>query len=130
MSAYILITRLARKLEGTIHMATANPDSPVTKTAEVISGKWTLLIIRNLAGGKKRFSELERSLSGISPRTLSQRLRALEDARVVSRQTFAEVPPRVEYTLTPTGHALLPLISSMEEYGEKYLADVAFAPEE
>ena len=106
-------------------MATVHPDSPVSKTAEVISGKWTLLIIRNLAGGKKRFSELERSLQGISPRTLSQRLRALEDAKVVSRETFAEVPPRVEYTLMSTGHALLPLIESMEAYGTKYLGDVS-----
>ena len=78
-----------------------DPDCPVCATAEVVCGKWTLLLVRDLAEGKSRFCELERSLQGISPRTLSLRLRALEDEGIVERLTHAEVPPRVEYALTP-----------------------------
>ena len=67
------------------------------------AAKWTLLLIRDLAEGRSRFCELERSLEGISPRTLSLRLRALEEEGIVERQTFSEVPPRVEYALTEKG---------------------------
>lgn len=94
---------------------------PVCRTAEVISGKWTLLIIRDLAGAPLRFCELERSLAGISPRTLSLRLRALEDLSIVARETHPEVPPRVEYALTDKGRALVPLIEDMRAYGERWL---------
>src|SRR6476660_2201970 len=83
---------------------------PVARTADIISGKWTLLIIRDLTTGTKRFSELERSLEGISPKTLSERLSTLERMGIVSRQTYAEVPPRVEYSLTEKGQALATLI--------------------
>ena len=65
---------------------------PVCRTAEIVCGKWTLLVIRDLADGRSRFCELERSLQGISPRTLSLRLRALEEEGIVKRQTFPEVP--------------------------------------
>jgi DNA-binding HxlR family transcriptional regulator len=95
---------------------------PVCRTAEIICGKWTLLLIRDLAEGTSRFCELERSLSGISPRTLSLRLRALEEEGVVERQTYPEVPPRVEYALTDKGRALLPIIDDMRAYGEEWLA--------
>lgn len=84
-------------------------------------GKWTLLVIRDLAEGRSRFCELERSLRGISPRTLSLRLRALEDEGIVERQTFPEVPPRVEYALTDKGLALVPLIEDMRAYGLRWL---------
>ncbi len=84
-------------------------------------GKWTLLVIRDLAEGRSRFCELERSLLGISPRTLSLRLRALEEAGIVKRQTFPEVPPRVEYVLTAKGRALVPLIEDMRTYGREWL---------
>jgi DNA-binding HxlR family transcriptional regulator len=94
---------------------------PVCVTAEIVCGKWTLLLIRDLAGGCSRFCELERSLAGISPRTLSLRLRALEEEGIVERQTFAEVPPRVEYALTEKGRALLPIIDDMRAYGEQWL---------
>jgi DNA-binding HxlR family transcriptional regulator len=93
----------------------------VCRTAEVVCGKWTLLLIRDLAEGCSRFCELERSLEGISPRTLSLRLRALEDEGIVARQTFSEVPPRVEYALTDKGRALLPIIDDMRAYGEQWL---------
>ncbi len=78
-------------------------------------------MLRDLSEGRTRFCELERSLAGISPRTLSLRLRALEEEAIVERRTFPEVPPRVEYQLTPKGRALLPLIEDMREYGREWL---------
>ena len=101
--------------------AISNSRCPVCRTAEIISGKWTLLLIRDLADGSRRFCELERSLEGISPRTLSLRLRALEDEGIVARNTFPEVPPRVEYALTEKGTALVPLIEDMRRYGRRWL---------
>jgi DNA-binding HxlR family transcriptional regulator len=94
---------------------------PVCRTAEIISGKWTLLVIRDLAEDNKRFCELERSLEGISPRTLSLRLRCLEEHGIVERHTYPEVPPRVEYALTDKGEALVPLIEDMRSYGNDWL---------
>jgi DNA-binding HxlR family transcriptional regulator len=94
---------------------------PVCRTAEIVCGKWTLLVIRDLAEGRSRFCELERSLQGISPRTLSLRLRALEQEGIVKRETYPEVPPRVEYALTEKGQALVPLIESMRAYGREWL---------
>src|SRR4051812_15837513 len=102
--------------------AESNSSCPVCKTAEVVCGKWTLLLIRDLAEGSARFCELERSLEGISPRTLSLRLRALEDEGIVERHTYPEVPPRVEYALTAKGRALLPIVDDMRAYGEQWLA--------
>ena len=90
-------------------------------TAEIVCSKWTLLLVRDLSEGHSRFCELERSLAGISPRTLSLRLRALEEEGIVERQTFPEVPPRVEYALTEKGRALLPIIDDMRAYGEDWL---------
>ena len=98
-----------------------DPECPVCRTAEVIGGKWTLLIIRDLADSSLRFCELERSLNGISPRTLSLRLRALEEEGIVERRTYPEVPPRVEYALTDKGTALVPLIEDMRTYGSRWL---------
>lgn len=102
---------------------TMNLGCPVARTAELIGNKWTPLIIRDLVKGEKRFSELERSLRGISPKTLSERLKKLEDADVVNRTCFAEVPPRVEYMLTEKGIALLPVIESMRAYGSAWLPE-------
>jgi DNA-binding HxlR family transcriptional regulator len=98
-----------------------DPNCPVCRTAEIISGKWTLLVIRDLADESRRFCELERSLEGISPRTLSLRLRALEEHGIVERHTYPEVPPRVEYVLTDKGRALVPLIEDMRAYGRTWL---------
>ena len=94
---------------------------PVGCCAEIISGKWTLLVIRDLAESNRRFCELERSLEGISPRTLSLRLRALEECGIVARNTYPEVPPRVEYALTAKGRALVPIVESMRAYGSTWL---------
>jgi DNA-binding HxlR family transcriptional regulator len=107
----------------------SNDTCPVCATADIVCGKWTLLIIRDLAEGHARFCELERSLAGISPRTLSLRLRALEEEGILERATFPEVPPRVEYTLTEKGRALIPIIESMRSYGREWLgADGSCAP--
>jgi DNA-binding HxlR family transcriptional regulator len=96
-------------------------ECPVARTARIIGSKWTLLIIRDLATGPRRFGELQRGLPGISPRTLSDRLRSLEAWGLVRRQTFAEVPPRVEYSLTDKGAALLSLVNLMRDYGTQWL---------
>ena len=112
--------------------ATRHKLCPVDQTARIIGNKWTPLIIRDLATGQKRFNELERSLEGISPKTLSERLRRLEAEGMVTRRCFAEVPPRVEYTLTEKGSALVPVIESMRQYGLVWLcgdAEQAAAPE-
>src|SRR5438309_3701892 len=96
---------------------------PIARTAEIIGGKWTLLIIRDLASGVKRFNQLERSLHGISPKTLSERLRSLEEEGIIIRQTFAEVPPRVEYSLTTKARDLSIVIESMRSYGKRWLCN-------
>ena len=113
-------------------MATTSPTEttqdygcPIAKTAGLISNKWTPLIIRDLRQGALRFSELERSLKGISPKTLSERLKRLEESKIIERHCFAEVPPRVEYHLTEKGQALMPIIASMREYGKAWLTDEA-----
>ncbi len=108
--------------------AASNSQCPVCRTAEVVCGKWTLLVIRDLAEGSSRFCELERSLEGISPRTLSLRLRALEEEGIVERHTFPEVPPRVEYALTKKGEALVPLVEDMRRYGTRWLFEDEPAP--
>lgn len=94
---------------------------PIARTAEIVSGKWTLLIIRDLATGPRRFCQLERSLAGISPKTLSDRLHGLESEGIVSRKTFGEVPPRVEYSLTPKGSDLAEVIEAMRAFGTHWL---------
>jgi DNA-binding HxlR family transcriptional regulator len=99
----------------------ANDQCPVCRTADVISGKWTLLVIRDLADESRRFCELERSLEGISPRTLSLRLRTLEEQGIIERHTYPEVPPRVTYALTDKGRDLVPLIEDMRKYGLRWL---------
>src|SRR6476659_4766981 len=94
---------------------------PVCLTADIVCAKWRLLLVRDLSEGHSRFCELERSLTGISPRTLSLRLRALEEEGVVERLSYPEVPPRVEYALTEKGLALLPIIEDMRAYGTRWL---------
>jgi len=97
-------------------MASPDDTCPVCRTADVVCGKWTLLVIRDLAVGRSRFCELERSLAGISPRTLSLRLRALEEEGIVVRTTYAEVPPRVEYSLTNLGRDLMDRMLPLVEW--------------
>ena len=93
----------------------------VAATAEIIGAKWTALLVHDLSEGPRRFSELERSCQGISPRTLAERLRALEAEGILERESFVETPPRVEYRLTEKGESLLPIIDAMREYGHEWL---------
>jgi DNA-binding HxlR family transcriptional regulator len=107
-------------------MRTMNPihestSCAVAACAAIIGAKWTALLVHDLSEGPRRFSELEHSCAGISPRTLSERLRALEDDGLVERHSYAESPPRVEYELTEKGEALLPIISEMREFGHAFL---------
>lgn len=92
---------------------------PVQRTAELIEGKWTTLIIRDLISGKKRYSELQRSLNGISPRLLADRLRLLEQRGLVTRTQYPTVPPTTEYALTPLGFELLDVITAMAKFGQR-----------
>ncbi len=107
-----------------------NDSCPVCRTADIVCAKWTMLVIRDLSEGRTRFCELERSLDGISPRTLSLRLRALEEEGIVARHTHPEVPPRVEYVLTDKGRALLPIVEAMRDYGARWLHEADRQPGE
>lgn len=104
----------------TEHDVAHEGECPVVLTARIVSGKWTLLVLRDLEAGARRFTELERSLAGISPRTLSQRLRSLESEGIIARRAYCETPPRVEYRLTEKGEALLPIVTAMRIWGEEW----------
>jgi DNA-binding HxlR family transcriptional regulator len=93
----------------------------VATTAEIVGSKWTVLIVHDLSEGPRRFTELERSCAGISPRTLAERLRWLEAEGIVARQSYPESPPRVEYALTDKGKALLPIVHEMRRFGHEWL---------
>ena len=97
--------------------ACAEESCPVALAVSVLDGKWTMLVIRDLLRGTRRFSELRASLRGISPKTLTDRLRALEDHGLVDRVMYAEIPPRVEYTLTERGRALRPVLDALATWG-------------
>ena len=99
----------------------------VAACAEILGTKWTALIVHELSEGPRRFSEIEHSCAGISPRTLSERLRALEHEGILARHSFAERPPRVEYALTSKGEALLPCIDAMREFGAEWLRPTSAA---
>lgn len=100
---------------------------PVQRAAQVLDGKWTTLVLRDLLGGKKRYSELQRSLTGISPRLLAARLKALEQQGLVTRTAFATVPPTTEYALTAQGHQIMPVIQALATYGQTLLQEDAKA---
>lgn len=92
-------------------------ECPVQRTAKILDGKWTTLIVRDLVGGKKRYSELQRSLAGISPRLLAARLRLLEEHGMLIRTVFPTVPPTTEYELTDLGFGLRDVIEAMAKFG-------------
>lgn len=92
----------------------------IAAAMQIIGNKWTALILRDLFGGPKRFCELEKSVGSINPRTLSQRLDDLESQGIITKRSFAEVPPRTEYTLTEKGEDLLPIIKQMAAWGKKH----------
>jgi DNA-binding HxlR family transcriptional regulator len=91
----------------------------VSKTLKIVGSKWTMLLLHNIFDGKKRFGELQRSLPGISPKTLSQRLKELEKDGIIIKKVFAEVPLHVEYSLTEKGKSLRGVFRSLENWGNK-----------
>jgi DNA-binding HxlR family transcriptional regulator len=95
----------------------------VAACAEILGAKWTAVLVHDLSEGPRRFTELEHSCRGISPRTLSERLRALEQEGIVVRRSYTESPPRVEYELTGKGDALLPIIDEMRRFGHAWLVE-------
>lgn len=94
---------------------------PVERTLEVIGGRWKVLILRELFGGVKRFGQLHRALSGITQKMLTQQLREMESDGIIHREVYLQVPPKVEYSLTPLGESLKPIIQSMHEWGIRHL---------
>lgn len=96
---------------------------PIHQALEIIGKRWAVLIVRDLLSGKKRFSELQRSLRGVSPKILSQRLDELESWGIVTRKAYPEVPVRVEYCLTDKGADLRPVLDSMTDWSQKWLND-------
>ena len=96
------------------------PPCPVEVTLSMISDRWKVLILRDLITGTKRFGELRKSIGNVSQKVLTSNLRSMEDDGLIKRKVFAEVPPRVEYTLTDTGLSLKPVLDSMEKWGKEY----------
>lgn len=96
------------------------PECPVATTVQLIGNKWKLLIIRNLLGGPQRFTEFSKTIPGISKKVLTDNLRALECDGLVNREVFAEVPPRVEYSLSELGQTLKPILDAMFDWGTDY----------
>jgi len=92
----------------------------IAAAMEIIGNKWTALILRDLSAGAKRFSELEKSVGNINPRTLSQRLDDLETHQIITKESFSEMPPRITYTLTQKGQDLIPVLQQMAAWGDKY----------
>lgn len=91
---------------------------PIERAVQVFDGKWTLLILRELFQGTRRFGELRGVLQGISPKTLTERLRHLEEQGIVERRIYPEIPPKVEYKLTERGNKAWPVINALREWGE------------
>lgn len=96
------------------------PACPVEITMSLIGDKWKILIIRDLLTGTKRFGELKKSLSGITQKVLTNNLRQMESSGLILRKVYAEVPPKVEYSLSDTGLSLKPILDSMVEWGNEY----------
>jgi DNA-binding HxlR family transcriptional regulator len=92
----------------------------IAASLKILGDKWTALILRDLTTGTRRFSQLQSSLTGISPRTLSQRLESLVERQIITKQAYAERPPRVEYALTQKGQDLLPILQAMADWGLKH----------
>jgi DNA-binding HxlR family transcriptional regulator len=110
---------------GTISMEYAfepcdDGSCPVSRAVEVLDGRWTILVVRDLLGGTRRFGELRESLAGISPKTLTDRLRSLEARGLVVRTMYPEIPPRVEYSLTPAGRSLEPVLAALADWGRAH----------
>lgn len=100
------------------------PDCPVETTLTLIGDKWKVLILRDLLTGTKRFGELKKSVGKVSQKVLTAQLRDMEQSGLVNRKVYAEVPPRVEYSLTELGQSLKPILDAMSNWGEGYKASL------
>ncbi|MBD0363155.1 MAG: helix-turn-helix transcriptional regulator [Coleofasciculus sp. C3-bin4] len=100
---------------------TERPSCPVETNLEVIGGRWKVLIIRELFPGVRRFGQLHRALHGITQKMLTQQLREMEEDGIIHREIYLQVPPKVEYSLTPLGESLKPILDSMHEWGIRHL---------
>lgn len=98
------------------------PTCPVATTVQLIGSKWKLLIIRNLLVRPWRFNELQKNLDGISQKILTDSLRSMEKDGIITRTVYPEVPPHVEYALSPLGESMRPILDAMQAFGEKYKA--------
>ncbi len=98
----------------------STPSCPVELALQLVSNRWKVLIIRDLLDGTKRFSELKRSVGNITQKVLTANLRDMEQSGLLTRRAYAEVPPRVEYTLTELGQSLRPVVHALSEWGETY----------
>lgn len=96
------------------------PACPVETTLMIIGDKWKVLILRDLMDGTKRFGELKKSIGNVSQKVLTAQLRDMEEKALLIRKVYAEVPPRVEYTLTETGYSLKPVLDAMQNWGKEY----------
>lgn len=96
---------------------------PIANAARLLGDRWTLVILRDLTERPMRFSELEDTSGGISPRTLVDRLRQMESDGMITRESFREIPPRVQYSLTPKGMAAIPVIEALRVFGDSWLTD-------
>lgn len=96
------------------------PNCPVETTLTLISDRWKVLILRDLMPGTKRFGELKKSIGSVSQKVLTSQLRDMEEKGLLTRKVYAEVPPRVEYTLTALGYSLKPVLDAMQLWGETY----------
>lgn len=105
-----------------MHETKALPACPVETTLTLIGDKWTVLILRDLLGGMMRFGALRKSVGSVSQKVLTAKLRDMEENGLVTRKVYAEVPPRVEYALTPLGRSLAPILDAMKTWGEDYKA--------
>lgn len=100
------------------------PACPVETTLTLIGDKWKVLILRDLLTGTKRFGELKKSIGNVSQKVLTAQLRAMEESGLLTRTVYAEVPPRVEYSLTELGQSLKPILDAMLNWGEEYKASI------
>lgn len=100
------------------------PACPVETTLTLIGDKWKVLILRDLLPGTKRFGELKKSIGSVSQKVLTAQLRAMEENGLINRKVYAEVPPRVEYSLTELGRSLQPILDAMRDWGEGYKASI------
>ena len=113
------VASIKEKLKSSPQNDECTPECPVKLAADILSGKWTTLIVRELLGGTRRYSQLQYSLLGISPKILASRLRMLEENQLVTRKVYPTIPPKTEYTLTKLGREMENVILAMAHFGQQ-----------